>query len=189
MQVTRVQELLARGATDGVGRELAAVREGIQSAYDDVRRLLADFRIAPSDSAGFGATLRKQAEAFSTRTRTPVHVSGEEHAAALSFGQRAEVFRIIQEALANVRKHAGASNVWIACERRDGRFLLRVTDDGVGFDPARVDDAGGLHVGTSMIRERAARLSGHVVIESQPGRGTTVSVSVPCPLADERTFS
>jgi two-component system nitrate/nitrite sensor histidine kinase NarX len=189
LQVTRVQELLARGATDGVGRELAAVREGIQSAYNDIRQLLADFRLAPSDSTTFDATLRKQAEAFSTRTGTPVHVSGEGHAAALSFGQRAEVFRIIQEALANVRKHAGASNIWIACEHRDGRFLLRVTDDGVGFDPARVDGSSGLHVGTSMIRERAARLRGHVTIDSQPGRGATVSVSVPCPLAEERTLS
>lgn len=188
LQVARVMDLLDRGSTDGAGRELAAVREGIQSAYDDVRQLLADFRIAPASAGAFGDTLAKQAAAFSQRTGIRVHLSGEEHASALSFGQQAEIFRILQEALANVRKHAGASSVRITWERGDGQCVVRVTDDGVGFDPSRLADLGGGHVGTTMIRERAARLHGRLTIDSHPGRGTTVTVSVPCPLAEERTL-
>jgi two-component system nitrate/nitrite sensor histidine kinase NarX len=63
---------------------------------------------------------------------------------------------------------------------------VHVKDDGIGFDLARLGDASGRHVGTSIIRERAARVRGRVVIESHPGQGTTVSVSVPMGLDEER---
>jgi len=155
-----------------------------------VRHLLADFRATPvGDPGAFAAALRAQTETFSLRTGIPVELVGDAHLAALSVGQQAEVFRIIQESLANVRKHAGASTVRIACEGGDGRCVVSVTDDGVGFDPARVEHSGGLHVGTSLIRERAAKLRGRLTIDSQPGRGTTVSVSVPLSVAEERSFS
>jgi two-component system nitrate/nitrite sensor histidine kinase NarX len=97
------------------------------------------------------------------------------------------VFRIVQEALANVRKHAQAITVSVACERGDGWCRLRVADDGVGFDLARLGDSSGMHVGTAIIRERAARLRGHVTIESQPGHGTTVTISIPLPLDEQRS--
>jgi two-component system nitrate/nitrite sensor histidine kinase NarX len=190
LQVTRVQALLERGATDGASRELAEVRGVIQDAYNEVRHLLANFRATPVGGPGvFAAGLRAQAEAFSLRTGISVELAGEAHLAALSVGQQAEVFRIIQEALANVRKHAAASKVRIACERGDGQCMVRVTDDGVGFDPATVHDSNGLHVGTSLIRERAAKLRGRLTIDSQPGRGTTVSLSVPLSFAEERSLS
>jgi two-component system nitrate/nitrite sensor histidine kinase NarX len=190
LQVARVQVLLDGGATDGASRELAEVRGVIQDAYSEVRHLLADFRATPvGDPGAFAAALRVQTEAFTRRTGIAVDLAGDAHLAALSVGQQAEMFRIIQEALANVRKHAGASTVRIVCEGGDGRCVVRVTDDGVGFDPALVEDTGGLHVGTSIIRERAAKLRGRLTIDSQPGRGTTVSVSVPLSVAEERSFS
>jgi two-component system nitrate/nitrite sensor histidine kinase NarX len=190
LQVTRVQALLERGATDGATRELAEVRGVIQNAYDEVRHLLADFRATPVGGPGaFSAALRAQTEAFGLRTGISVELSGDADLAALSVRQQAEVFRIIQEALANVRKHAAASTVRIECERGDDRCVVRVTDDGVGFDPAAINDSSGLHVGTSLIRERAAKLGGRLTIDSQPGRGTTVSVSVPLSVSDERRLS
>ncbi|MFZ5875654.1 MAG: GAF domain-containing protein [Nitrospirota bacterium] len=190
LQVKRAQELLDRGATDVASRELAEVRGVIQDAYNEVRHLLADFRAAPvADSGAFAARLREQAAGFSQRTGIRVELSGDADWAALSVGQQAEVFRIIQEALANVRKHAGASTVRIACDGGDGRCVVRVSDDGVGFDPARVNESGGLHVGTSIIHERAAKLRGRLTIDSQPGRGTTVSVSIPLSVAEERSLS
>lgn len=188
VQVARVQVLLERGAADTARREMAAVREGIQRANNDVRRLLADFRIAPSPSGTFGDALHEQTDAFAARTGIRVHLVGEDHASALSPPQQVEVFRIIQEALANVQKHARASTVWVTCERRNDRCLLSVRDDGDGFDVAAVRDSGGFHVGTSLIRERAARIHGPLTIDSHPGVGTTVSVSVPFPFAEERSL-
>jgi two-component system nitrate/nitrite sensor histidine kinase NarX len=187
LQVKRVQELLKRGATDRASRELTAIQDVIQSTYDDVRQLLADFRIAPTGPGSFGTALKKQLETFELQTGVRTELSGESEAVALSFGQQAEVFRIVQEALANVRKHARASSVIVTCERADGWCRMRVTDDGAGFDLSCLGDSGGMHVGTSIIRERAARLRGRVTIESQPGHGTTVTIAVPLALDEERS--
>ncbi len=186
LQVRRAQDLLERGATDGAARELSAIRDAVQSTYDDVRQLLADFRIAPTAPGSFGTTLRKQLDALERGAGVRTELVGEEHAGDLSFEQQAEVFRIIQEALANVRKHAKAATVQITCERGDGWCRVHVRDDGVGFALAALGDLGGTHVGTSIIRERAARLRGHVVIESQPGEGTTVTISIPVSIDEQR---
>ncbi|MEW6681345.1 MAG: GAF domain-containing protein [Nitrospirota bacterium] len=186
LQVRRVQGLLDRGASDGASRELEVVRDVIQSTYEDVRHLLADFRSAPPEAGSFVTALKKQLETFEVRTGIRAELTGEGEAAALSFGQQAEVFRIIQEALANVRKHAQANTVSIACERGEGWCRVHVKDDGIGFDLVRLGDASGMHVGTSIIRERAARLRGQVIIESQPGQGTTVTISIPLPLDEQR---
>lgn len=186
LQVRRVQGLLDRGACDGASRELEAVREVIQHTYEEVRHLLADFRSAPPTPGAFAAAVKQQAEAFQLRTGIHVELTGEHEAEALTFGQQAEVLRVVQEALANVRKHAQANTVNVACEQDGGWCRVRVRDDGVGFDLARLGDPSGMHVGTSIIRERAARLHGHVTIESQPGHGTTVTVSIPLPLDQQR---
>ncbi len=186
LQIRRIQGLLDRGVSDGASRELEAVREVIQSTYEDVRHLLADFRSAPPEPGSFTAALKKQLETFELRTGIHTELTGEGEAAALSFAQQAEVFRIVQEALANVRKHAQATTVRVACERADGWFTVWVKDDGAGFDLARLGDASGMHVGTAIIRERATRLHGRVTIESQPGYGTTLTISIPLPLAEQR---
>jgi two-component system nitrate/nitrite sensor histidine kinase NarX len=186
LQVRRVQDLLDRGASDGALRELETVRDVIESTSDDVRHLLADFRIAPTEPGSFGTALQKQSDVFEVRTGIRTELVGASEAEALSVGQQAEVLRIVQEALANVRKHARATTVRIACDRADGWCRVRVTDNGVGLAVARPGDPGGLHAGTSIIRERAARLHGHVTIESQAGQGTTVTVAVPAARADER---
>lgn len=186
LQIKRVEGLLDRGVSDGARRELEAVRDVIQSTYEDVRHLLADFRSAAAEPGSFATALRKQLDTFELRTGIRAELAGEGEAEALSFGQRAEVFRIVQEALANVRKHAQANTVSIACERNDGWCRVRIIDDGVGFALARLGDDSGMHVGTSIIRERAARLRGQVMIESQPGHGTTVTVSIPLPLDEQR---
>ncbi|MFZ5863824.1 MAG: GAF domain-containing protein [Nitrospirota bacterium] len=187
LKVRRVQDLAARGGSDGVSRELEAVQCVVQRTYEDVRHLLADFRMTPIEPGSFCSALEQQVREFQHRTGIRTELSGAHEAAALSFGQQTEVFRIAQEALANVRKHACASSVVVSCERADGWWRLRVTDDGTGFDPSRADDSSGQHIGTSIMRERAARLRGHVAIESQPGRGTTVTVSVPLMRDEERS--
>ena len=186
LQIRRVQGLLDRGVSDGASRELEVIRDVIQSTYEDVRHLLADFRSAPPAPGSVATALKKHLETFELRTGIHAELTGEDETAVLSFGQQAEVLRIVQEALANVRKHARANTVSVTCERGDGWCRVRVKDDGVGFDPARLSDATGMHVGTSIIRERVARLRGQVTIESQPEHGTTVTISIPLPLDEQR---
>jgi signal transduction histidine kinase len=85
------------------------------------------------------------------------------------------IFRIYQELVTNVLRHAKAEQVTIALESRDGKLVLDVEDDGGGFDP--VARAGG--AGMTGMRERAALVNGTIVFESEPGEGTHVRVEIP----------
>jgi signal transduction histidine kinase len=87
-----------------------------------------------------------------------------------------ELFRIAQEALTNVRKHAHATHAEICLKRRGGRVTLSVLDDGRGFSPSRRRSDGHGLVG---MRERAKLLGGHLRVSSGPGRGTRIVASVP----------
>jgi signal transduction histidine kinase len=90
------------------------------------------------------------------------------------------LYRIAQEALNNVSKHAQAARVSVILERADGDAVLVVEDDGVGFDDAEAAGwDGGRGLGLAGMRERAALLGGKVAVESRPGRGTTVLARVP----------
>lgn len=90
---------------------------------------------------------------------------------------RGTLFRVIAEALANVRHHARAASVKVSLTQRDGRLTLRVTDDGVGFDPASTPDLG--HVGLLEMRERMRAVGGELTIGSAPGQGTVVEGAIP----------
>jgi signal transduction histidine kinase len=91
------------------------------------------------------------------------------------------LFRIVQEALHNVGKHAQASVVWIELDLDTADAVtLRIQDDGVGFDPASLESAmrhG--HVGLTQMRERVERLGGTFTLRSQPGSGTEIQVTLP----------
>jgi signal transduction histidine kinase len=88
------------------------------------------------------------------------------------------IYRTTREALANVRKHARASNVLVQFRDVRGGCLARIVDDGVGYNPAEVEDRPG-HIGLSLMRERAEIAEGWSRIESMPGAGTTVEFWIP----------
>jgi signal transduction histidine kinase len=86
------------------------------------------------------------------------------------------LYRVVQEAMTNVVRHARATRVDVLLERRGERVSVMVEDDGVGFDPARVQR--GDHFGLLGLRERSEALGGSLIVESRPGAGTTVVVEV-----------
>ncbi|MEK7817649.1 MAG: ATP-binding protein, partial [Actinomycetota bacterium] len=100
---------------------------------------------------------------------------------------KAEMVRIIQEALNNIRRHAEAKNVKIIFKRRNGSLKVEITDDGKGFAPEEVFDSGKRrrNFGVRSMKGRALRLGGRFNIMSQPRKGTTVQVEVP--LQEEAT--
>ena len=87
--------------------------------------------------------------------------------------------RIIQEALTNARKHGHARCVQVRFQREDGRALVAVQDDGVGFDPELQATSEGGHFGLRFLQERAQEVGGRVTVVSSPGQGTRVEVEVP----------
>ena len=96
------------------------------------------------------------------------------------------LLRIVQEALANVRKHAAASRVTVTLSYLDDLTMLDVHDDGVGFDQAATAASAGGGLGLHAMAERVAALGGSMVIESAPGEGTTIAVEVPAPAGDNQ---
>jgi signal transduction histidine kinase len=89
-------------------------------------------------------------------------------------------FRVVQEAIANVARHAEPARVAITARERGDRIVIEVTDDGRGFDPSRARPRiEGGHLGLAAMSERAALAGGEVVISSEPGRGTTIRLALP----------
>ena len=96
------------------------------------------------------------------------------------------LLRIVQEALANVRKHAAASRVTVTLSYLDDVAMLDVHDDGIGFDHAATVAGAGAGLGLHAMAERVAALGGSLAVESAPGEGTTIAVEVPAPPADNQ---
>src|SRR5207245_3918537 len=119
--------------------------------------------------------LRQLGEAVSGRARVPVDLEVEGEGELPPHVQIA-LYRVAQEALNNIAKHAGASRVSICLSYRPGGVALTVRDDGRGFDPAAVS---GEHLGVAIMRERAEAVGGALEVASQPGDGTRVAVVWP----------
>ena len=100
---------------------------------------------------------------------------------ALTEAAQTVVLRIVQEALQNVRKHAGAANVVVATSRTDGEWVLEVRDDGRGFDTGAVAARGRRNFGLQFMRERAELVGAQFEVRSRPEAGTVVRLAIPVP--------
>jgi signal transduction histidine kinase len=142
-----------------------------------VRRLCTELRPPILDDLGLPAAVEWQAREFSARTNIQCHVVPDETAADLKNEPATAVFRIFQEILTNVARHAGATRVDVALKAAGKNLTLQVTDNGKGIPDHKL--AGGGSLGLLGMRERASLLGGRLAIHGSPGRGTTVDVSIP----------
>jgi signal transduction histidine kinase len=156
---------LAATATESVGR---------------LRQLVFELRPPLLDEVGLAAAIGQYATRAGELAGFVAQVT-DESAGELPDELRVVAYRIVQEALANVRAHAKASRVAVRLEEADGGLLVRVSDDGVGFLPGLADRRPAGHLGLISMREQAAMAGGWSRIASAPGMGTTVEVWVPRP--------
>jgi two-component system sensor histidine kinase DegS len=158
--------------------ELADFKDGVRGVLEETRRLIFDLRPMTLDDLGLVPTLRKLTKDFErSGIVTGLRVIGEE--ARLPGALEPTLFRIIQEAMNNARKHAQAKNVEVVVAFQPRAVSAHVRDDGVGFDVAAAEarlDAG-KHLGMISMRERADLEKGRLEIRSQIGKGTEVRVS------------
>jgi signal transduction histidine kinase len=145
----------------------------------ELQRLIADLRPSHLDDLGLASALRWYASDIQERTSLDVRVeiSGEEH--PVSAPAKTALFRIVQEALNNVIKHAEAKIVKIRLRFSSDAVDVQVSDDGHGFDPQARGSGGRVSWGLRNMEERATLLGGKFQVRSSPGRGTTLDVSVP----------
>jgi signal transduction histidine kinase len=153
----------------------------IDGAVDQVRNLSLDLRPPVLDDFGLEAALRWYVDRLSTRTGLCVHITRDPHAAEIPFDVRNTCFRVAQEALTNVVRHASAREVWIGLEQRPSEIVLTIRDDGIGFDveASRWRASKGHHMGLLGMHERVELLDGKIHLQSEPGKGTTVQIQLP----------
>lgn len=158
--------------------QLERLQETAAAALAEMRALIFQLRPPGLSEQGLIAALQQHVAALGRREGLTVHleISGEERYAR---GVEQAIYRIMQEALNNVVKHAGACNVAIALDLQPDRTTLRVADDGAGFDLAVLEPSNGRHLGLISMRERAAEIGGSLNLHSCPGQGTEVMVVVP----------
>jgi signal transduction histidine kinase len=181
LTVESARLLLTRDLDRAKG-QLDRLQELARSALGEMRALI--YQLQPSAVAEHGLTAALRHHLVMLQREhglvVALEVSGESH---LRPEQAQRLFRIAQEALNNVIKHAGTDKADVTLRFEDGYTFLQVRDHGRGFVP-NAGDTGGTHIGLSTMRERAARLGGTLIVDSRPGGGTRVVVEIPAPGRD-----
>jgi signal transduction histidine kinase len=170
-----VRAIRASGTPADAEQAEADVRGLIVQALQDVRALAVELRPAVLDDFGLVAALEHLADTFQARSglETVIQANIDER---LPAAMETVLYRVVQEALTNVVKHAGAEHVSIVLRSRDGAVAVTIDDDGQGF---ATDDVRGDSLGLLGMRERLALVGGTLEIESTPESGTTIAAEVP----------
>ena len=179
--VTRSVELLIDRDPDVARQKLTSLRDLQREALAEMRALIFELRPGNLENDGLLPALRTHTAALQGRIGLPVVVTSE-LTERLPLEVEEVLYRIAQEALHNVVKHAGARQVELAVDRRGRDVVLRIRDDGKGFDASAVPEG---HLGITGMRARADKIGARYIVTSRPGEGTTVEVVVP-PDAIER---
>jgi signal transduction histidine kinase len=168
-----------RFETDRTGAESALdqIRSSAREAMTEMEAMMDQLRAVPLDNAGLVDALKKQCEALGHRTGAHVEFTLGELPPneTLAPGSHQAILRVAQESLANIARHARASNVTVSLHALNDRLTLRVHDDGTGFDPFQ--SRRGMRI-TNM-RERAEEFGGQFDLTSSQGNGTTVTLTLP----------
>lgn len=164
--------------TDEQRREaLAGVRDLVRSTLQDVRQLAVELRPKALDDFGLVPALERLTASFGEQTGIAVEFEpGVREDERLPAEVETALYRIVQESLTNVVKHARASRISIVLARKPASASVIVEDDGIGFEPERPRDGG---LGLVGMRERVGLLGGRIAVESRPGAGTTLVAEVP----------
>jgi signal transduction histidine kinase len=176
-------QLTVLESPEDVKSRLGDAASGLNRAISDIRNYILDLTHRVGEVTG----LREAAESLAReygRSTTPGFVPltitvdvDDDASTAVPAERRIEIIQVLREALANAVRHAHASNVTISGQIERGHLLLRVADDGVGFDVTAGSAEG--HHGLRNMTNRARMLDGHLDLESAPGRGTTLTLDLP----------
>jgi two-component system nitrate/nitrite sensor histidine kinase NarX len=178
VRIDTVTDLVSANREAEALAELERMRSSTDDLYQDVREAITELRTEIAQR-GLPATLREYTEEYEERHGITVSLHGEDATSALSPVAAYQLLRIVQESLANVRKHASAHHAWIEFDALPNRQLhMVIGDDGLGFDPSTTEQEPRTF-GLASMRERAEGLGGELAIESQRGRGTRILVDLP----------
>lgn len=184
MRLPLLHDAIRAGNQESALSFLEEVRETVGEAHGSLREIITHFRTG-IDPRGLGPALDALAARFTVRTGIPLRVDNRVPGLQLPEPAQAEVFHIVQEALANIERHSGARHGTLSITAVDRGIEVCIEDDGVGTAAAsREGESAGSHYGLEIMRERAHRLGGRLVLQARPGGGTTVRCLLPLPAGD-----
>ncbi len=176
-QVDYVERLMERD-TRLARTELRYLREVMRRELADIRGFIAQLRPPSFDEVGLDGAIREALATLTASVEVRAETVLEGRAERLTDMQQMVVLRVLQEALQNTRKHAGARTVTVATSEAGGTWILEVCDDGRGFDVDAIGSRGRQNFGLQFMRERAELVGGTVIVRSRPGAGTVVRLAI-----------
>jgi signal transduction histidine kinase len=173
---------------DGLDRNIARTQRLVEKSVDIVHQFARELRPAVLDDLGLIPALHSFVKIFSKRTRILVHLKAFAKVEQLDIAKRTVLFRVAQEALTNVARHAQASRVYINIQARPDSVCMTIKDDGKSFQVNRVAHGkGSKRLGLLGMRERLEMVGGHFDVVSAVGKGTIVTAQIPLGKSARRT--
>ncbi|QEP44095.1 histidine kinase [Ectothiorhodospiraceae bacterium BW-2] len=173
-QISMLDDSVNHIALADIHHEIQQIKGGLDEAYSELRELLAHFR-APMHKRGLMPALEDLISNFRTQTQMRVLLQREWNDAKLPANMELQILRIVQESLANIRKHSQAHTVRVLLRSHNqSDYTVLIEDDGIGIDLNNISDHPGENLGLSIMQERARYLGGELKIESEPGEGTRI---------------
>ncbi len=181
-QLDAASHLIDTGQTAEASQQLARLASIIRETHADVRENILNLRSAPLSQQAFFPALQQYLDGFTNNYGIQTVLIHDEGLAApaLPLDAQMQLFRILQEALSNARKHGHARCVQLTFSMAEQSERMTIQDDGAGFEPAAVTTAPSEnHFGLQFMRERAEQLGGHLQVTSTPGAGACIVVEIP----------
>ncbi len=182
MEAAILERLVSRTVADQVVQtplleKLSSISELLEQTIRSTRRIITELRPAVLDELGLMPAIQWQAQDFETRTGVHTRIARLQNDVAVDQNTSTSIFRILQEALTNVARHASASNVTISLAVSGSDLVLEISDDGRGMEEDKQKDPSS--TGILGIRERVVALNGTFSIHSRLGDGTTLTIAIP----------
>jgi signal transduction histidine kinase len=168
-------DTLLKAEPEAARSELVKARQIAQDGLRETRQAIQDLRVNPIEDLGLARALERAAIDFGDRAGVQVELHVSDPQASIANDVAAQIYFIAQEALHNIERHADARRVEVSLARSDGQLLLKISDDGRGFDEAQVDQE---RFGLQGMYERAEMIGGQLDVKSKVGQGTVVQLTM-----------
>ncbi len=184
IQIRVIDETFHSDDEKAIWHQMERIEYTIDQANTQLRELIAHFRV-PMDEQGLIPSIEETIRRCQEDAGIPIYFQNEWPEQEFSPDVELNVLRIVQECLANIRKHSQAEVVRVLLICRDGYNILIIEDDGIGFDESTVVSEGGRHLGLNILRDRASEIGAEIDVESEPGDGTRVHLQFKAESARE----
>ena len=175
IQIRVIDETFHSDDEKSIWHQMERIEYTIDQANHQLRELIAHFRV-PINEQGLIPSIEECIRQTQEEMGIPIYFQNEWPEQEFSDEVELNVLRIVQECLANIRKHSQAEGVRVLLSNRDGKFIVLIEDDGIGFEESSIVSRGGQHLGLNILRDRAREIDAHIDIESEPDDGTRIQL-------------